>query len=437
MRWPLLPSGCLLIACGSDSVAAPDARDDRTPGTVDAASEDSSVPTPDGASIGSDVAASGVDGGPSTTDSSFVGDVGSTADAGAGDAGSRSMWVIGYYSGFGTSYPVTEIDWSGLTHLAVAFYLPDTQGNIDESISQGSAGPALARSLVTAAHQAGKKILASLGGSQSQSMWQGSTSPANRATFEKNLKNLVTSYGFDGLDLDWEPFDAGDHAALQALATDLRAQMPTIAITMPIGCENNNSPDDLSFFGTLAAQVDRLNLMSYGVSGAWQGWKSWHSSPLHWNHDTATPIAIDSSVDDYLQAGVPPAKLGIGSGFYGECYSSPVTAPDQALGASTVVASDGTMSYANIMSGFYSSRAAKWDPTAMVPYLSFASPQGSQGCTYITYEDAQAIAAKGTYAKSRGLGGVIIWTINEGYLSSAPAGQRSPLLEAMKTAFLN
>jgi hypothetical protein len=31
---------------------------------------------------------------------------------------------------------------------------------------------------------------------------------------------------------------------------------------------------------------------------------------------------------------------------------------------------------------------------------------------------------------------VIIWTINEGYIASAQAGQRSPLLEAMKTAFL-
>jgi chitinase len=357
-------------------------------------------------------------------------------DAGATDGGASSMWVIGYYSGFGASYPVAEIDWSGLTHLAVAFYLPDTQGNIDESLSRGSAGPTLGHSLVTAAHVAGKKIIASLGGSNSQALWQGSTAAANRATFVTNLKNLVQSYGFDGVDLDWEPFAAGDQVALSALVSDLRTQLPGALVTMPVGCENNNSPDDLSFFGTLSASVDRLNLMSYGLSGAWQGWKSWHSSPLHWNSDTSTPIAIDSSVDDYLKAGVPAAKLGIGSGFYGECYTSPVTAPDQALGGATVAASDGTMSYANIMSGFYSSSAYHWDSAAMVPYLSFSSPHGGQACTYVTYEDAQAIAAKGAYAKTKGLGGVIIWTINEGYVASAAAAQRSPLLEAMKTAFL-
>ncbi|MFI5041836.1 MAG: glycoside hydrolase family 18 protein, partial [Acidimicrobiales bacterium] len=346
------------------------------------------------------------------------------------------MWVMGYYSGFGASYPVAEIDWSGLTHLAVAFYLPDTQGNIDESLSRGNAGPALGHSLVSAAHMAGKKIIASLGGAGSEAAWQGSTATAQRATFVTNVKNLVQTYGFDGVDLDWEPFAAADHAALQALVGDLRAQLPGVIITMPVGCQNNNSPDDLSFFGTLAASVDRLNLMSYGLSGAWQGWKSWHSSPLHWNGDTSTPIAIDSSVDDYLAAGVPPGKLGIGSGFYGECYTLPVMAPDQALGGATVAASDGTMSYANILSGYYASSAYHWDTGAMVPYLSFASAHGSQGCTYVTYEDAQAIAAKGAYSKSNGLGGVIIWTINEGYVASAAAGQRSPLLEAMKTAFL-
>jgi hypothetical protein len=76
---------------------------------------------------------------------------------------------------------VAEIDWSGLTHLAVAFYLPDTQGNIDESLSRGSAGPTLGHSLVTAAHAAGKKIIASLGGSNSQALWRGARHRCARA----------------------------------------------------------------------------------------------------------------------------------------------------------------------------------------------------------------------------------------------------------------
>ena len=426
MRWCIVASASVSMACGSQVGSRSSAanEDAGSAGAVDAPlgsdALDSSAQAPvpaDGAATNGDAASS------SDTDAS-------------GDGGAAGTWVMGYYSGFGASYPVAEIDWGGLTHLAVAFYLPDALGHIDESLSRGNTGPALAHSLVTAAHTAGKKIVASLGGSNSQAAWQGSTSPANRATFEANLKNLVQSYGFDGIDLDWEPFAAGDQALLQALVLDLRSQLPGTLLTMPVGCENNNSPDDLSFFGTFAASVDRLNLMSYGLSGAWQGWKSWHSSPLHWNGDPSTPIAIDSSVSDYLAAGVPAAKLGIGSGFFGECYTSPITAPDQALGGATIASGDGTMSYANIMSDYYSASAYHWDTGAMVPYLSFPSARGSQGCTYVTYEDAQAIAAKGAYARAKGLGGVILWTINEGYVASAAAGQRSPLLDAMKTAFL-
>jgi chitinase len=362
-------------------------------------------------------------------------DAQASANLGSGGAAvPNQAWVTGYYSAWDPSlYPVGEIEWAGLSDIAVAFYLPTTAGQIDMS---ASGGQAVGTALVTAAHRAGKKAIASFGGSNSQSAWQGATSATNRASFVSNVKNLVATYGFDGVDLDWEPFDAGDHAALSSLAQDLRAALPNALLTMPVGCENNNSPDDLSFYKALASSIDRINLMSYGLSGAWQGWKSWHSSPLHWNGDTSTPVGIDSSVDDYLKAGVAAGKLGIGSGFFGECYTAPVLGPDQALGGAMVAASDGVMSYANILSGYYSLAARKWDPGAMVPYLSFAAPHGAQRCTYVTYEDEQAIAAKGAYAKSKGLGGIIIWTINEGYISSAPAGQRSPLLEAMKTAFL-
>jgi chitinase len=122
--------------------------------------------------------------------------------------------------------------------------------------------------------------------------------------------------------------------------------------------ELTHGADALPFAeGTIIGKLDRLNLMTYGMSGAWQGWQGWHSSPLHWDSNTSTPTGIDASVSHYIAAGVPAAKLGIGSGFYGECYTSPVAAPSQALGGSMVAASDGTMSYAAIMNSYYSSAA--------------------------------------------------------------------------------
>jgi chitinase len=56
--------------------------------------------------------------------------------------------------------------------------------------------------------------------------------------------------------------------------------------------------------------------------------------------------------------------------------------------------------------------------------------------TYISYDDEQSIAEKGAYVKAKGLGGVIQWELNEGYLKSAAAGERNPLLKAIAASVL-
>jgi chitinase len=348
-----------------------------------------------------------------------------------------ARWVMGYYAGYQASlYPVEQIPWSSLTHVAVAFYLPRNDGTLDESLDiDATNGPALARSLVAAAHANGRLAIASIGGAGLHDQFAAAATADPRATFVANLIGLLSKYGYDGLDLDWEPVETADQAPLQALVAALRAAAPAgTLLSMPVRYENVNLPDDLSIYAAMAADLDRINIMTYGMAGAYDGWKSWHSSALY-QTDSATPTSIDSSVKLYLQAGVPAAKLGIGSGFYGLCYTPPVAAPDQALGGATLAGDDGSLSYANLAAAYDLSSAGR-DAAAQVPYLSFAAASGPQGCGYVSYEDPQSLADKGAYLKSHDLGGVIIWTINEGYLPTAPAGQRSPLLTALGAAVL-
>ena len=133
---------------------------------------------------------------------------------------------------------------------------------------------------------------------------------------------------------------------------------------------------------------------------------------------------------------MPATKLGIGIGFYGMCYTSPVTAPVQMLGASKVAASDGTMSYPSIMSSYYSATAYHYDSSAQAPYLTLMGSTKKR-CTYVTNEDPTSIAAKGAWVKAQHLGGVILWEIGEGFVPSGATVQaQNPLLEATKTAFL-
>jgi chitinase len=345
---------------------------------------------------------------------------------------------MGYYPSWddpanGGGYAVSAIDWDGLTHVATAFYVPDGKGGW----MSGYFDQATASQVITAAHMHGKKAIASIGGAGSGPGFEGSTQSA-MPTFMSNLQALIT-LGYDGLDIDWEGGNLStsqDQTLEMSLVDAIRAANPGIVLTFTAGYENENSVDDLSWYGTLAPKVDRINLMTYGMSGAWQGWESWHSSPLHWNKNASTPTGIDASVSHYLAAGVPAGKLGVGSGFYGECYTSPVTAPAQMLGGSQLVASDGTMSYANIMSSYRAQSAYHYDSQADVPYLTL-SGTNSQKCTFVSYEDPTSIAAKGAWVKSQNLGGIIIWTISEGYVASGNGvAAQNPLLEAMRTALL-
>jgi chitinase len=342
------------------------------------------------------------------------------------------LWSMGYYASWQpTQLPVSEIEWSGLTHAAMSFYEPQSDGTL--TLLGGD--PKLASDFITAAHANGVIAIASIGGADSGPAFQTATGKDVVDAFTKSLVDLMDVTGYDGIDIDWEPLTTADQAPAIDLAFRIRAARDEI-LTITVGYQNVNSPDDLSGYPALAAPFDQMNIMSYGMAGAWQGWKSWHSSALH-QMDSATPTSVDSSVALYMKAGVPASKLGVGIGFYGLCYTSPVTAPDQALNGSTIPASDGKLSFANILGNYYSANDHHYDDFAKAPYLSFNSPHAPDNCTYLSYEDDQSIGDKAAYVKSQGLGGVIIWEINEGHLANAPMGQRDPLLISIRDHILH
>jgi chitinase len=436
----LVAAGCAGIgACGSSngSGGAGGAGDGGS-GSSSGASGSSSGASTSGSSGGGSGGSSGGSSGGTSGGSSGGTASSSGSSGGDGGSGGSKPWVMGYYASWhapanGGNYAVSSIDWDGLTHVAAAFYLPDGSGGW----ASGTFDSATAMELIAAGHAQGKKVLASIGGAGSGPVFEQSMQNA-MSTFVTNLEALV-SMGYDGLDIDWEGGNLTtqqDQMLEQSLVTALRQHSPSAIVTLTAGYENENLLDDLSWYGTMASQLDQINLMTYGMAGAYQGWESWHSSPLHWNMVSSTPTGIDSSVAHYLAAHVPASKLGVGIGFYGMCYSAPVTAPVQMLGASQVKASDGTMSYPNIMSSYYAASAYHYDSAAAVPFLTL-SGSNAQGCTYVSYEDPTSIAAKGAWVKAQALGGAIIWEIGEGFVPSAATVQtQNPLLEVTKTAFL-
>lgn len=372
------------------------------------------------------------------TTSSSGNPTGTGGSTGTGNPGTQSShWVSGYYVGYQQwLYPPDAVDFNSLTHLFMGRIVPNSNGTLNTSFDIGEpAGPELAKDMAARAHQANRKAILMLGGAGTHGGWVGAASDANRATFVANLLQKMDELGYDGLDLDWEPLEAQDQAPFRALAEALRAARPDIILALPVGWASSNFGGVNPFYGEIAPLLDQINIMSYGMAGAWPGWQTWHSSALHGEGPT-TPTSISVSVNAYLNAGVPAAKLGMGIGSFGMCWTGGPTAPKQSSPGLGMNGDDNSMSYTNIMNTYYEAGARHWDSEAVVPYLSFSSPKGPEGCTFLSYEDEESIAAKGAYAKEMGLGGTIIWTIGGNYLANQPDGQRNPLLKAAGEAFI-
>jgi chitinase len=348
-------------------------------------------------------------------------------------------WISGYHVGYQKDmYPIANVDFAALTHLMVGRIVPNADGSLNTTFDIDTVnGPIWAKQATAAAHAHGVKAIAMLGGAGEYNGWVGAASATHRAAFVANLVQSAQDYGFDGFDLDWEPLNTGDEPNFIALAQALRAAKPGVILTVPVGWANANfqtanSPDP--FFGTIAPLFDQINIMSYGMSGSWSGWQSWYTSAVS-NSSGNTPSSIDTSVPFYLASGVPSNRLGIGIGFYGMCWTG-ITAVHQTGGSE--IADDNVMSYAAIMSGYYSAGRYQYDSAAQAPWLAAATafgPAGGTKCNFVSYEDPTSVTAKGNYVLANKLGGTIIWTIAEGHRTDVSGAQQDALLEAVRAAF--
>ena len=382
------------------------------------------------------------------------------------------VWVMGYYVGYHSSLQTpAQVDYSSMTHILIGAAEPRSDGSFDTTFFIDAVnGPIWARETVQRAHAAGTKAILMLGGAGFLSGFRATSDPAVRSAFVNNLKAIVSSYGFDGIDLDWEPMvlpgpgdpaTPDDRPAVRALVQALHAALPNMIYTIPVGWNNANFNGMAHpFYGELSASFDRINMMSYEMIWLGSGWESWHSSALY-GSTGSTPSSIDNTAQALQAAGVPKSKIGIGIGFYGAAYEQGtwlnnvfvhategqwITDPHQNTDNAHTRFSDNDVSYSNLMRYYYDAAAEKWDATAQAPYLSWATPKTIVGAppawasepiktSYVTYENARSIAGKGAYVRQQGLGGTIIWTISEGYLGWQAGGEKDPLMKAVKTSF--
>jgi chitinase len=324
------------------------------------------------------------------------------------------QWSTGYWNGWDS--PSSDIDWGALTHVIHWAALVNADGTLDMTTENEAA---TAPALIAAAHANGVQVLLDL----NQPCWLGGCNnfqqavTGNLSGFVNNILNVVNTYGYDGVDIDWEPFNAGANgAAMTSLLTALRKQLGTKTLVAAAIVSDN------LFWASVQASLDRVNVMTYDQTGLGNPY-SWHNAALY-DHDGRV-MSVNLAVQRFTASGVPAAKLGIGIPFYGwQWTGGGITGPLQ-YWTSTPQLSQ--MNY-NRFAWQITSQNYNWDSFAQVPYLSNNAGYPS----FLTYDDAQSIAAKIHYAKANSLGGWIIWQISADYFPTQTP--RHPLLAAVKSA---
>jgi chitinase len=345
---------------------------------------------------------------------------------------SRAPYIDAYFPGYEAGLlSVDRIDFALLTRLIVARVTPRKDGTLETSFDMQK-GLAFAQKAARAAHDKGRKVILMIGGEGAHEGFLAASKDADhRRALVTALLDVVRAGPFDGVDLDWEPIEASDHAPLLALVDALKLAMPALELSVPVGWNQAVDP----FYGELAKRVERINIMSYVMAGAWSGWSTWHSSALKGDTEK-TPSSVARAVKIYLDSGVPKNKLGVGAGLYGMCWQGP-QGPGEVVGTSKVVASDNVISFAEItrtylpLTSKVPGAKALWDETARVPSLQYAKPSGPKGCTWISYEDERSLTEKANFIREQGLAGIIVWTLPQGYLSESGT---HPLLQTLHKA---
>lgn len=366
-------------------------------------------------------------------------------------------WINGYYAGwFWETYPPEAVDMSTMTHFVFGRYAPalgSLPGGRAGDLLEGAGGAhaEVENTLITKAHAASVKAVMMVGGDSDGPGFLAATANATvRARFIQNILDKAVQKGYDGVDIDWEEELDTPAARAQALALlrELRTaseqrpryQGAPLEISWPGFWVNKNDPDITPWHAEVAASVDRFNLMTYSMAGDW-GWLSWHHSPL-FGADTYHPTSIESTVQAYLDAGVPRAKLGIGIGLYGAYYNNPVTGPRQSLDGMQGWMDNGdwennTQRLVNDNAFGQPGATYHWDEVAKQSYITYTQPwqRGPETpVTYLSYEDERSIAEKGKWVRAQGLGGTLVWTVNYGYL---PQHNTNPAMQAVKQAFVS
>ncbi len=329
----------------------------------------------------------------------FIGIYGLVAECTA-----QTYKVVGYFNTFGINYTVK---YQKLTHINYFGAVTNSDGSLSGIVNN---------SFITEAHNAGCKVLLTIGGDLSKMV--ADTGKRNR--FVRTLTDYITSHHYDGADFDWEfpassADSAGEHALMKQIYVAFQAKDTTLLITMAIGAGPTSAGSTRwRNYRVLNQYVNWYNVMDYDLDQESQG-KSGYNAALY-NDNIGYDYSVNASILS-LSGGsnplIPKNKLVLGVPFFGKQFNSATFNAAYTIEESEKKYSD---IYTMLQSGGW---IYHFDNIAKVPYLT-------NGSSVVTYDDSMSIALKCQYMKAHNMSGIMIWEMAEDIV-----GSTQPLLDVI------
>ncbi|KFX92564.1 hypothetical protein V490_05317 [Pseudogymnoascus sp. VKM F-3557] len=350
---------------------------------------------------------------------------------GSGSSGGNvQSRVIGYYESWAhdracTGMNFNEIPVNGMTHLYFSFgYITPGDFNVAPMDDQD---PDLFRQMTAMkSKNPGLKCIVALGGwtfndpGATQTVYSDMVSTqANRAKFIVNLFAFMREYAFDGVDFDWEYPGAPDRGGQKddginftQFLKELREAIQKEPLEYVSSFTVPTSFWYLRWFDLAAVDhVDFINVMSYDLHGTWDS-----TNPIGSHVYAHTNLTeIKQAFDLFWRNSVPPNKLNLGIGFYGRSFQlsdpSCYTPGCNFLGGASpgpCTQNSGTLSYKEITDIIKQNNLTPYyDEENAVKYIVWNQDQ------WVSYDDEVTIKQKIDFANGLGLGGVLIWSIDQ------------------------
>ena len=228
---------------------------------------------------------------------------------------------------------------------------------------------------------------------------------------------------FDGFDIDWEwpgspNGNAGNHVDpehdkenFRLLLAEFRSQLDALGDGYELSAFLPANPEDINAGGWNDPRnfdsLDFGNIQGYDLWGAWDPTLTGHQGNLYADPSDPRPdgkrFSVDESVQEYLDAGVPPAQLGIGMAAYGRGWQGATSADP--WGPATAAAP-----------GTYEAGNEDYDKLKTRGTEHYDAEVGAawryDGSQWWSYDNVATIQQKAAYAIEKGLGGGMWWELS-------------------------